>query len=83
MMENARASMSETTGLPSEPMAPVAGEGPLVMGWISEDWVETTRDVWGRHLGREVSRDEAIEMLVMVRHLEEVLSSAEQRRKTK
>ena len=39
---------------------------PLETEWITEDLITLTQNVWGRHLGREIQRDEAIEMLINV-----------------
>ncbi|NOZ22050.1 MAG: hypothetical protein GXP25_13290 [Planctomycetes bacterium] len=40
--------------------------GSMETEWITEDLVARTQDVWGLHLGRQVDRDEAIEMLLNV-----------------
>lgn len=52
-------------------MAPVSLAGPprpLSEAWITDELIAETRRVWSRHLGRSVSDDEAIEMLVNVRN---------------
>lgn len=45
------------------------GKGPLESEWITEDLVARTKDVWGRYLELEVSREEAIEMLLNVQRI--------------
>ncbi|MEX0653672.1 MAG: hypothetical protein WD534_01580 [Phycisphaeraceae bacterium] len=42
---------------------------PLETEWITEVLIARTRDAWGRFLGREVDREEAIEMLLNVQHI--------------
>jgi hypothetical protein len=37
-------------------------------GWITDELIVETRRVWSGHLGRIVSEDEAIEMLMNVRN---------------
>ena len=68
----------ELTGFPPEESAhgdlPGAdSERPLSLAWISDDLLAHTRDVWSRHLGRDVSEDEAIDMLLNVKRLAETL----------
>ena len=41
---------------------------PMSAGWITDELVAETRRVWSGHLGRIVSEDEAIEMLMNVRN---------------
>lgn len=45
------------------------GDGPLETEWITEDLIVYTQDVWGDYLGREVSQEEAIEMLLNVQRI--------------
>ncbi len=68
----------ETTGVPRETSPhgdlPEAGSArPLSLAWITDDLLSHTRDVWSRHLGRAVSEDEAIDMLLNVKRLAETL----------
>lgn len=51
------------------------GEHPHVAlpSWITEALIDETQAFWSEDLGRLVGRDEAIEMLVNVKHLAEVL----------
>ncbi len=48
-------------------------ERPLSLAWITDELLAYTRDVWSRHLGRDVSEDEAIEMLLNVKRLAETI----------
>jgi hypothetical protein len=41
---------------------------PLSEEWITDELVAETRRVWSRHLRRVVTDEEAIEMLINVRH---------------
>jgi hypothetical protein len=68
----------ELTGFPPEtsPHGDLPGadsERPLSLAWITDDLLAHTRDVWSRHLGRDVSEDEAIDMLLNVKRLAETL----------
>jgi hypothetical protein len=53
-------------------------ERPLSLKWISEDLVACTQRVWAKELGREVPRDEAIEMLLNVKLMAEAFHLAEE-----
>ena len=44
--------------------------------WISEELLTETQRVWSEAYGREIAADEAIEILVNVRRLAEVLLHA-------
>jgi len=48
-------------------------QGPLSAAWISEDLLQRTRDVWSELAGREISADEAVEILINVKNLTEFL----------
>lgn len=68
----------ELTGFPPDTSAhgepsEAASERPLSLAWITDDLLARTRDVWSRHLGRAVSEDEAIDMLLNVKRLAETL----------
>ena len=52
---------------------------PLAQQWITEEWVAYTQDVWAEQLGREVPREEAIEMLVNVRMVAQTFHLANQK----
>lgn len=41
---------------------------PLSAAWITDALIAETRRVWSRHLGRIVTEEEAIEMLINVRN---------------
>jgi hypothetical protein len=54
--------------------APKIGSGdPMPRSWISDELVEETRIVWARAYGRDVSDDEAMEILMNVKRLAEAL----------
>lgn len=63
------------SGLPSPPEQPV--QGPLSAKWITAELLERTRQVWSVVYGREISADEAVEILINVRNLAEVLLDIE------
>ena len=46
---------------------------PLSMAWISDELLAETIDVWSQAYGRPVSEDEAVEILMNVKRLGEVL----------
>lgn len=62
----------DSTGLAGddEVLTDLAGSAgrPLSHAWITDDLVAETRRVWSKHLGRVVTDDEAVEMLVNVRN---------------
>ena len=49
---------------------------PLSMAWISDELLANTIDVWSEAYGRPISEDEAVEMLMNVKRLGEVLLKA-------
>ena len=72
----------ESTGLlaPGEEhdKGPV-GQRPLSAEWITEDLLAHTRKVWSKIYGRVISSNEAVEILMNVKRLAEVLMEAEQK----
>jgi hypothetical protein len=46
---------------------------PLSISWITDDLLRYTREVWSKAYGRPVSEDEAVEMLLNVKRLGEVM----------
>ena len=46
---------------------------PLSAAWISDELLQRTRDVWSTVAGREISADEAVEILINVKNLAEFL----------
>jgi len=59
------------TGLLRQDVAltPVAkSPRPMSADWITDELVAETRRVWSGHLGRIVTEDEAVEMLMNVRN---------------
>ena len=65
----------ELTGLarPPEDHGP---DLPLSLAWISEDLIEETQRVWSKTYGRVITRNEAVEMLVNVKHVALVFMDA-------
>ena len=53
---------------------------PLSLAWITDDLLRYTREVWSKAYGREVADDEAIEMLVNVKRLAEVMLKVAERK---
>lgn len=51
---------------------------PLSTQWLSEERIAEARRVWSKAYGRVISDDEAIEILMNVRRLAEVLLRAEE-----
>ena len=51
-----------------------AGSRPLSVEWISEELLLETRKLWSKAYGRVISIDEAIEILMNVKRLAEVLA---------
>lgn len=58
-----------------------ASARPLSTQWLSDDRIAEARRVWSRAYGRVISQDEAIEILMNVRRLAEVLLRAEEEKK--
>jgi hypothetical protein len=52
---------------------------PLSVRWITPALLQRTQEVWSRAYGRPVSRDEAVEILVNVKHFAEVLQRPDRR----
>ena len=48
------------------------------MQWLSDERIDQARRVWSKACGRVISDDEAVEILMNVRRLAEVLLRAEQ-----
>jgi hypothetical protein len=51
---------------------------PLSTQWLSDERIAETRRVWSKAYGRVISDDEAVEILMNVRRLAEVLLRAEE-----
>lgn len=76
---------SETTGFPrGKALHGVVSDGisdrPLSLAWITDDLLRYTQEVWSKAYGREVNEDEAIEMLVNVKRLAEVMLKVAERK---
>jgi len=46
------------------------------MAWITDELLARTIDVWSANYGRPISKDEAVEILMNVKRLAEVLLEA-------
>jgi hypothetical protein len=73
----------QLAGLPSETWhhGPVPGPTaarPLSTQWLSDERIAEARRVWSKAYGRVISDDEAVEILMNVRRLAEVLLRAEE-----
>lgn len=53
---------------------------PLSLAWITDELIEDTRRVWSRAYGRVLSADEAVEIIMNVKRLAEVLLKAQRER---
>jgi len=76
---------AERTGVPpgKAPDVTVSGgisDRPMSLAWITDDLLRYTREVWSRAYGRPVSENEAIEMLVNVKRLAEVMLRVAERK---
>ena len=70
-------------GLPPEtghhgPEPDPADVRPLSMQWLSDERIAEARRVWSKAYGRVISVDEAVEILMNVRRLAEVLLRAKE-----
>jgi len=64
----------ESTGFQAQPEPLIKGrKRPLAAAWISDRLLAETRRVWSKEYGRPVDEEEAIEILMNVRRLAEVL----------
>ena len=73
----------DSTGFPGQdeehPTGPQeAGRRPLSMAWITDELLAETIDVWSEAYDRPVGDDEAVEILMNVKRLGEVLLKARQ-----
>ena len=55
---------------------------PLSTQWLSDERIAEARRVWSKAYGRVISEDEAIEILMNVRRLAEVLLRAEEEKES-
>ncbi|MEX0643373.1 MAG: hypothetical protein WD468_11760 [Pirellulales bacterium] len=80
LLEEPGAVVEESTGLSGENEEAECVEAPdlrpLSMAWISEELLAKTIDVWSANYGRPISEDEAVEILMNVKRLAEVLVDA-------
>ncbi len=52
---------------------PQGDRRPLSMAWISDELLTETIDVWSANYGRPISEEDAVEILMNVKRLGEVL----------
>ncbi|MBN2584941.1 MAG: hypothetical protein JXL80_17895 [Planctomycetes bacterium] len=69
---------ADLTGLGPQIEAPCSSSGvvpdrPLDIAWIDDELLLKTRRVWSKEYGRAISEGEAVEILVNVKRLAEVL----------
>lgn len=70
---------AESTGFPRAPE--VQGEGepaeaggrPLALAWITDELIEEHRRVWSRMYGRIITEAEAIEIIMNIKRLAEIV----------
>lgn len=65
------------TGL-SAPIEPgqdeeTVSKRPLSLSWISDEMIDDTQRLWSKRYGREISTDEAVEILQNVKRFAEML----------
>jgi hypothetical protein len=51
---------------------------PSIVAWISDGLLAKTKQVWSDAYGRPITEDEAVEILMNVKHLAEALVKAKQ-----
>ncbi len=74
---------SRPAGFPTQNGHHSSGPGsvdarPLSSQWLSDERIAEARRVWSKAYGRVINEDEAIEILMNVRRLAEVLLRAEE-----
>jgi hypothetical protein len=74
------AGFSTHTGYHSPEPGP-ADVRPLSTQWLSDERIAEARHVWSKAYGRVISVDEAVEILMNVRRLAEVLLRVEEEKK--
>jgi hypothetical protein len=73
---------SELTGFPSENGHPVSVPGvepgrPMSLAWMTDELIAETQRVWSPHYGRELSTDDAVEILRNVKRFAEVMMAVQ------
>ncbi len=71
------AGFGETTGHHGPEPGQVAAR-PVPTQWLTDERIAEARRVWSKAYGRVISDDEAIEILMNVRRLAEILLRAEE-----
>lgn len=76
-VQNDRPSGGDITGFssPDEPglCVPVPVRRPLSLAWVSDELIAETQRLWSARYGREISVEEAIEILQNVKRFAEML----------
>lgn len=54
----------------------MAGGRTPSTAWITDEWIERSIDVWSKVYGRPISEDEAVEILVNLKRLIDVMLKA-------
>lgn len=75
--QNDRTSGGDITGFssPDEPglCVPVPVRRPLSLAWVSDELIVETQRLWSARYGREISTEEAVEILQNVKRFAEML----------
>ncbi len=75
--QNDRTTGGDITGFssPDEPglCVPVPVRRPLSLAWVSDELIAETQRLWSARYGREISTEEAVEILQNVKRFAELL----------
>jgi hypothetical protein len=76
---------SDLTGFPLQISHPVKLPGevpdrPLSLAWMTDELIAETQRVWSPHYGRDLSPNEAVEILRNVKRFAEILVTSERER---
>lgn len=76
-VQNDRTSGGDITGFssPDEPglCVPVPVRRPLSLAWVSDELIAETRGLWSARYEREISAEEAVEILQNIKRFAEML----------
>ena len=75
---NNRSQCSDMTGLSSPGEqglvdVPVPERRPLSMAWVSDEMIAETQQLWSKRYGRDISENEAVEILQNIKRFAEML----------
>jgi hypothetical protein len=73
------------TGFPPENAHPVCVSGgvpdrPLSLAWMTDELIAETQRVWSPHYGRDLTTEEAVEILRNVKRFADVLMTTQRER---